>query len=36
LNVVCAAPGEDIESDVQWSRHRLIYSSFLGELPRTP
>src|SRR5215213_6859823 len=36
LNGVCAAPGEDIVGDVQWSRHELIYSSFLGELPRTP
>jgi len=27
---VCAALGEDIESDVQWSRHELIYSSFLN------
>ena len=32
LNGVCAAPGEDIVGDVQWSRHELIYSSFLGEL----
>ena len=36
LNGVCAAPGEDIVGDVQWSRHELIYSAFLGELPRTP
>src|SRR5687768_5396819 len=35
LNGVCAVPGEDIEGDVQWSRHELIYSSFLSELPRT-
>ena len=36
LNGVCAAPGETIVGDVQWSRHELIYSFFLGELPRTP
>src|SRR5688500_9991074 len=36
LNGVCAAPREDIVGNVQWSRHELIiYSSFLGELPRT-
>jgi hypothetical protein len=33
---VLVQPAEDIVGDVQWSRYEPIYSSFLGELRRTP